>query len=160
VETTAYLGLGTNLGDRSANLRQAIAELVCEGLQVGRLSSPYETAPRDVFDQPSFLNQVIEVRTAMTPRELLDHCKRVEHRMGRVKVREKGPRLIDADILLYGDAQVAEPGLTIPHAALTTRRFVLEPLCELAPNLRVPGTPYTVAGWLTTVQEQVVQRVR
>jgi 2-amino-4-hydroxy-6-hydroxymethyldihydropteridine diphosphokinase len=156
---TAYLGLGTNLGDREANLRSAMEALKCERLIVKRASSVWETAPRDVLDQPFFLNQVIEVETSLFPRQLFERAKQVERKMGRVKARLKGPRLIDVDILLYGDAVVSVPGLEIPHPGIPARRFVLEPLAELASELRHPSTKRTVRQMLATVKDQEVRRV-
>jgi hypothetical protein len=156
---TAYLGLGTNLGDRSANLAQAIAMLASERLIVKRVSSSYETAPRDFLDQPFFLNQVIEVTTDLFPRQLLDRAKQVERKMGRVKGVAKGPRVIDVDVLMYGHSVVSMPGLEIPHPSIAERRFVLEPLAELAPELRHPVHHRTIRQLLAAVGEQDVRRV-
>src|SRR3954469_15460165 len=103
---TAYLGLGTNLGEREENLRLAAEMLASDRLVVKRASSIYETAPRDVLDQPFFLNQVLEVETDLFPRQLFTRAKQVERKMGRVRSQPKGPRLIDVDILLYGDSVV------------------------------------------------------
>ncbi|MEI9814783.1 MAG: 2-amino-4-hydroxy-6-hydroxymethyldihydropteridine diphosphokinase [Acidobacteriota bacterium] len=154
----AYLGLGTNIGDRVANLEQARALLTSDRLIVKRESSLYETAPRDVLDQPDFLNQVIEVETDLFPRQLLDRAKHVERKMGRVVTQVKGPRIIDVDILLYGNAVVSAPGLEIPHPSIADRRFVLEPLAELAPGLRHPGNKRTVRQMLRGIPEQGVRR--
>lgn len=156
---TAYLGLGTNLGDREGNLRAAVEALGSERLVVGRVSSVWETAPRDLLDQPYFLNQVIEVQTDLFPRQLFERAKQVERKMGRAASQPKGPRVIDVDILLYGDAVVSVPGLEIPHAAMGERRFVLEPLAELAPGFRHPVTKRTVKQMLDGVREQEVRRV-
>jgi 2-amino-4-hydroxy-6-hydroxymethyldihydropteridine diphosphokinase len=156
---TAYLGLGTNLGDREANLRQAAELLASDRLTVIRASSIYETAPRDVLDQPFFLNQVLEVQTDLFPRQLFERAKQVERKMGRVRSQPKGPRLIDVDILLYGDAVVHAEGLDIPHVAIAERRFVLEPLSELAPDLRHPVIKKTVRQLLNTVGDQGVRKL-
>jgi 2-amino-4-hydroxy-6-hydroxymethyldihydropteridine diphosphokinase len=156
---TAYLGLGTNLGDREANLRVAAEMLGSERLVVKRASSVWETAPRDVLDQPFFLNQVLEVETDLFPRQLFERAKQVERKMGRVRSQPKGPRLIDVDVLLYGDAIVRTPDLEIPHAGIAGRRFVLEPLAELAPGLRHPVTKRTVLEMLRDVRDQEVRRV-
>jgi 2-amino-4-hydroxy-6-hydroxymethyldihydropteridine diphosphokinase len=156
---TAYLGLGSNLGDRAANLQAAIAALASDRLIVQRASSVWETAPRDMLDQPFFLNQVVEVETDLFPKQLFERAKQVERKMGRVASLPKGPRLIDVDILLYSDAVVSMPGLEIPHAGLTLRRFVLEPLAELAPSLRHPVTKRTVRQMLDAVRDQEVRRV-
>ena len=156
---TAYLGLGSNLGDREANLRSAIDALASDRLTVTRESSRWETAPRDLLDQPFFLNQVIEVETDLFPRQLFERAKQVERKMGRVASQPKGPRLIDVDILLYGDAVVRSPGLEIPHASMASRRFVLEPLAELAAELRHPLTKRTVREMLSAVRDQEVRKV-
>lgn len=155
---TAYLGLGTNLGEREANLRAAVEALRSERVVVARESSVWETAPRDLLDQPFFLNQVIEVQTDLFPRQLFERAKQVERKLGRVASRPKGPRVIDVDILLYGDAVVSMPGLEIPHAAMGARRFVLEPLAELAAGLRHPVTKRTIAQMLVGVRDQEVRK--
>jgi 2-amino-4-hydroxy-6-hydroxymethyldihydropteridine diphosphokinase len=156
---TAYLGLGTNLGDREANLRQATELLASERLTVTRASSIYETAPRDILDQPFFLNQVLEVETDLFPRQLFERAKQVERKMGRVRSQPKGPRLIDVDILLYGSAVVHAEDLDIPHVAIPERRFVLEPLAELAPELRHPVTKKTIRQMLAAVSDQGVKKL-
>jgi 2-amino-4-hydroxy-6-hydroxymethyldihydropteridine diphosphokinase len=137
VPETAYLSLGSNLGDRAANLRAAVAQLEVAGRLLA-LSALYETQPVDVPDQPWFLNCVAAIETDMTPRELLQLALRVEAAMGRLRMREKGARKIDIDIVLFGDWVVDEPGLKIPHPAMHQRRFVLEPLVEIAPEVRHP----------------------
>jgi 2-amino-4-hydroxy-6-hydroxymethyldihydropteridine diphosphokinase len=155
----AYLGLGSNLGDREANLRAAIEALASERIVIRKESSVWETAPRDVLDQPFFLNQVVEVATDLFPRQLFERVKQVERKMGRAPSQPKGPRLIDVDILLYGDAVVSLPGLEIPHAGIAARRFVLEPLAELASGLKHPLTKRSVAQMLAAVKDQEVRRV-
>lgn len=155
----AYVGLGTNLGDRDANLAEALNLLASDCVIVKRVSSTYETAPRDYFDQPHFLNQVVEIETDLFPRQLLDRGKMVERRMGRVKTIEKGPRLIDVDILLYGNALVSLPGLEIPHPSIAQRQFVLAPLAELAPELRHPVLRKTIRQLLASVEDQGVRRL-
>ena len=133
--TLAYVGLGSNLGDRESLLRRA-AELI----GATRLSEIRETEPWGHVNQPRFLNAVAEIETTLTPRRLLDHLLDVEARLGRERVGPKwGPRTIDLDLLLYGDETVDEPGLVVPHPRLLEREFVLEPLADLVPWLRIPG---------------------
>jgi 2-amino-4-hydroxy-6-hydroxymethyldihydropteridine diphosphokinase len=137
VAETAYLSLGSNLGDRAANLHAAVAQLGAAGRLLA-VSAFHETEPVDVPDQPWFLNCVAEIETDKTPRELLQFALQIEAGMGRLRMREKGPRNIDIDVLLFGDYVVDEPGLKIPHPAMHLRRFVLEPLVEIAPEVRHP----------------------
>jgi len=155
---TAYLGLGTNLGDRHANLSDAIRRLTAERLSVTRQSSIWETEPRDVLDQPWFLNQVVEIETGLFPRQLFQRIQRIEREMGRLKRTPKGPRLIDLDILLYGNAVVKSPDLEIPHPRMTERRFVLAPLAELAPDLRHPVVKRTIRELLEGVSGQSAKK--
>jgi 2-amino-4-hydroxy-6-hydroxymethyldihydropteridine diphosphokinase len=133
--TTAYVGLGSNLGDRERLIRHA-AELI----GAVRLSTVIETEPWGYGNQPMFLNAVAEVETPLTGRQLLDHLLDVERRLGRERVGAQwGPRTIDLDLLLYGDGTIDEPGLTVPHLRLLEREFVLRPLAELVPSLKIPG---------------------
>lgn len=134
---SAYLSLGSNLGDRAANLRAAIGQLDVAG-RVLAVSSFYETQPVDVPDQPWFLNCAAEMETEKTPREVLELALQIEAEMGRLRMRDKGARKIDIDIVLFGNRVVDEPGLKIPHPAMHQRRFVLEPLFEIAPEVRHP----------------------
>jgi 2-amino-4-hydroxy-6-hydroxymethyldihydropteridine diphosphokinase len=136
VTVTAYVGLGSNLGDREATIARA-AELI----GATRVSTVIETEPWGYADQPPFLNAVAEVETSLTARQLLDHLLDVERRLGRERVGPQwGPRTIDLDLLLYGDERIDEPGLVVPHPRLLERRFVLEPLAELVPSRRIPGS--------------------
>jgi 2-amino-4-hydroxy-6-hydroxymethyldihydropteridine diphosphokinase len=139
--TRAYVGLGANLGDRERTLREAVDTLGAgEGIDVIAVSTLRDTEPVGVGEQPRFLNGVAALDTTLGARELLDRLLAVEQRFGRVRVPgEHGPRTIDLDLLLYGDEEIDEPGLTVPHPRLHERRFVLEPLAELAPGLVVPG---------------------
>jgi 2-amino-4-hydroxy-6-hydroxymethyldihydropteridine diphosphokinase len=133
--TVAYVGLGSNLGDRETTIRAAIAAL--EG--VVAVSELRETDPVGVTEQPTFLNGAIAVETELSPRELLESLLAVERELGRERSERWGPRTIDLDLLLYGTETVNEPGLTVPHPHLHERRFALEPLAELDPELVVPG---------------------
>jgi 2-amino-4-hydroxy-6-hydroxymethyldihydropteridine diphosphokinase len=153
-----YLGLGTNLGDRPANLLAAAAALLPQ-VRVLRLSSVYETEPWGYHDQPVFLNQVIEAETELPPLELLAYLKQIEFSLGRQPSFQYGPRLIDLDILFYGDQVVELPGLTIPHPHLAERAFVLVPLAELAPNLRHPSNGRPVLEMAKAVNSSGVKRI-
>lgn len=137
----AYLGLGSNLGDRAANIETAIALLgESVGIEVVRRARVIATAPMYVTEQPEFLNTCIAVSTTLDPHELLRTCLAVETMMGRVRERENGPRNIDLDILLFDDLIVDAPHLTIPHPAMLERDFVLIPLAEIAPHVPHPHT--------------------
>jgi len=156
--TTAYLGLGSNLGDREANLRKALEHLEAAGVEIVHRSHIYETEPQEVFDQPWFLNLVVEVATHFSAVELLARVQAIEGELGRKRAVPKGPRVIDIDILFYGDSILDTAELQIPHLRLAERRFVLEPLSELAPMLRHPVTGRSVAEMLSAIEDQVVKR--
>ncbi|MBD0290198.1 MAG: 2-amino-4-hydroxy-6-hydroxymethyldihydropteridine diphosphokinase [Thermoleophilia bacterium] len=136
----AYIGLGSNLGNRRRYLERALARLDAEaGIDVVAVSSVRETDPVGYLEQPRFLNAVAALETTLSPRELLDALLGVERSLGRQRAGPRfGPRTIDLDLLLYGDEQVDEGALTVPHPRLAERRFVLEPLAELAPDLALP----------------------
>jgi 2-amino-4-hydroxy-6-hydroxymethyldihydropteridine diphosphokinase len=154
-----YLGLGSNEGDSVEHLRAARDALAAHGIEVLATSSVYQTAPvGELLDQPDFLNACLQVRTALGPEELLDAAKAVERELGREPggVRH-GPRPIDVDVLLLGDLEFRSERLSLPHPEVTNRRFVLEPLLELDPELALPdGTP--LAPLLGAVQDQRVRR--
>ena len=133
-----YLSLGSNLGDRSANLRAAIAALPSANFQVHKISSFYETEPVDYLDQPWFLNCVVEGKTELQPIELLRSLREIEASAGSKKAFAKGPRLLDIDILLCGDETVETEELQIPHPRMLQRKFVLAPLAEIAPQVSHP----------------------
>ena len=139
----AYLGLGSNVGDRRANLQQAVDLLDVEpGIRVTHTSDVWETDPVGGPSQPDFLNAVVGVRTQLTPWALLAACARVEHALGRVRDVRWGPRTIDVDILLMQNTVMSDPKLTVPHPRITERAFVLLPLLQLAPTAKLPdGTP-------------------
>jgi 2-amino-4-hydroxy-6-hydroxymethyldihydropteridine diphosphokinase len=133
-----YLGLGSNIGDREAQLRAAVKALTAKDVDVRRSASLYATEPRDFEEQPWFLNTVIEVRTLQEPEALLQQCLEIERNAGRVRDNSKGPRPIDIDILLYRDRLIDQPSLIVPHLRYRERRFVLIPLAELVPDLADP----------------------
>ena len=137
---TGYLGLGSNVGSRSDNLRRAVAALHEHGVDVEAVSSLYETEPDgEILDQPDFLNAAIRIRTSLEPEELLDVCKAVEVELGRVFGGPRhGPRPLDIDLLLLGDVELESDRLRLPHREVTSRRFVLLPLLELDPELALP----------------------
>jgi len=157
--TVAYIGLGSNLGDRIGSIVEALRRLNAPGVAVTKVSSIYHSAAILVTDQPDFLNAVAEVHTDLPPRALLDFCLRVESQMGRVRHRRWGPRNIDLDLLLYGDLQIQEPDLQVPHPGLRKRPFVYVPLAEIAPELLLPdGEP--VRGLLSSEMVRDVTRVQ
>jgi 2-amino-4-hydroxy-6-hydroxymethyldihydropteridine diphosphokinase len=155
-----YLSLGSNVGDRDENLKAAIAALPAAGVQVRRVSSFYETEPVDYLDQAWFLNCVVQAETELPPLELLRRLRGVEARMGSKKLIAKGPRLIDIDILLYGQETMDTPELQVPHPRMAQRRFVLVPLAEIAPGLRHLSWPGTAQELLAeTPDKSEVRRV-
>jgi 2-amino-4-hydroxy-6-hydroxymethyldihydropteridine diphosphokinase len=155
-----YLGLGSNEGDRLGNLRAARERLEQEGVGVVGASSVYETAPQgELIEQPDFLNACLEVETDLGPEELLDACKRVERALGRDGGGPRhGPRPIDVDVLLLGGLEHSSERLRLPHPELTERRFVIEPLVELNPDIELPdGTP--LLRLMPRVEDQRVERI-
>jgi 2-amino-4-hydroxy-6-hydroxymethyldihydropteridine diphosphokinase len=150
VSARVYLALGSNLGDRLAALRAAIDGLPPAG-RVDQVSRVYETDPMYVADQPAFLNMVVSGWTDLPPLVLLDRVKSLETEIGRVPSFTNGPRAIDIDILLHGDTVLATDRLTLPHPRIAERAFVLAPLADIAPDLRIPGATGTVAAALRTV---------
>jgi 2-amino-4-hydroxy-6-hydroxymethyldihydropteridine diphosphokinase len=142
-----YLSFGSNVGDRESHLREAISRLESAG-RVVSISSLYETEPVEVVNQPWFLNCALEIETMKMPKQLMAAVLEIEREMGRQRTQSKGPRIIDLDILLFGDTVVDSPELTIPHPAMHERRFVLEPLVEIAPEARHPVLKKTVREML------------
>jgi 2-amino-4-hydroxy-6-hydroxymethyldihydropteridine diphosphokinase len=137
---TAYIGLGSNLGDRRRHLAEAVRRLHAgPALQVVNVSSVYESSPAGVAAQPDFLNLVVQLATAHGPHELLAECLRIETGLGRVRRERWGPRTIDIDLLLYGGVCIDDATLTVPHPRMRERSFVLAPLAEIAPALRLDG---------------------
>ena len=142
---TVYLSLGSNLGDRLANLRVSADALRAEqGIEVVRESRVYETEPVGDFEQGAFLNMAVSVETTLAPFEFLDRTQAIERRLGRVPTRRWGPRVIDIDIVLWDDLIVHDERLTIPHPEFRKRTFVLAPLAEIAGDARDPETQFTV----------------
>lgn len=146
------------MGDREKNLLRAVELLEEAGVRIVRTSSVYETEPQDLRDQPWFLNMVIEIETELFPKQLLARLQKIERELGRKRTVPKGPRTIDVDILLYGSFVVETAQLQIPHPRMAERRFVLEPLQEIAPGLRHPITKKTVSEMLGNCAAQVVRR--
>jgi len=145
---TVYIALGTNVGEREANLLQALRLLPESGVHIRRVSSIYETEPVDYLDQEWFLNAVLEGETELDALDLLSALRVIEARMGSKKAFAKGPRKIDLDILLYGNETIDTPELQVPHPRMLERKFVLIPLAEIAPNLRHPSWKSGVAHLL------------
>jgi 2-amino-4-hydroxy-6-hydroxymethyldihydropteridine diphosphokinase len=142
--TTGYLSLGSNIGDRAANIERAIAALPAHGVRVIKQSRLYETEPVEMREQDWFLNGVVEIETDLQPQELMSALLGVEQSMGRQRLVPKGPRIIDLDILLFGSVILKQPQLEIPHPRMAERRFVLVPFAEIAPNVMHPTLSKTI----------------
>jgi 2-amino-4-hydroxy-6-hydroxymethyldihydropteridine diphosphokinase len=155
-----YLGLGSNIGDREGMIASALAKLTAPDLELLRLSSLYETEPIGLREQRWFLNQVAEFSTTLFPMQLLRRIHRVERELGRVRTVANGPRTIDIDILLYGNAVVKTKVLEIPHPRYRERRFTLAPLADLEPSMRDPVTRKTMAEMLAALEGQIANPKR
>ena len=151
---TVYLSLGSNLGDRAAILRTAISALPTAHFQVSKVSSFYETEPVDYLDQPWFLNCVVEGETESQPLDLLHALRAIEARLGSQKAFAKGPRLLDIDILLFGQQSIDTPELQVPHPRMLARKFVLAPLAEIAPHLKLLQWTGTVTELLSATSDR------
>lgn len=154
----AYIGLGSNLGDRHHNLSEALARLKKAGIEITDVSSVYESPPALFADQPHFLNLVARARTHLAPLDLLHVCLRVERDMGRVRVQRWGPRNIDIDLLLLGEVQISSDALTVPHPGLLARAFVVVPLLEIDCDVRLPSGELVRDAWKSDERE-VLRRV-
>jgi len=161
VSKKVYLSLGSNLGERQANLKRALDALEQDQIRITARSSIYETEPQDVLAQPWFLNLVVECETRCFPLQLLGKLQRIERELGRVRdgAIPKGPRVIDLDILLFGSISMKTPRLVIPHARMLERRFVLEPLIEVAPEIKHPVTKEPLCRLLGKVTGQRLRKM-
>lgn len=147
-QTIAYLGLGSNLGDRRSYLQRAITSLEAESVRIVACSPVYRSAPYGpITNQPEFYNLALKVETTLPPLALLEHCLSVEKSLGRIRLEPKGPRVIDIDVLLYGDERVSVSSLTVPHPELADRSFVIWPLLDLDPSLVDPRTQTPLARY-------------
>lgn len=157
---TVYLSLGSNLDNREQNLRRALDLLAAPEIRITRVSSLYETEPRDFRDQPWFLNLVVEIETTLFPMQLLGRIRKIEKELGRQRRVAKGPRTIDIDILLFGSFVIDTPQLQVPHPRMWDRRFVLEPLAAIAPELRDPVSGRSIREMLAATAGQIVKKLR
>ncbi len=157
--STVYIALGTNVGDRDQNLREALRQLAESNIHIQNISSIYETEPVDFLEQAWFLNAALEAQTDLPPLDLLRSLRAIESSMGSKKPFAKGPRLIDLDILLYNNQSIDTPELQIPHPRMLDRRFVLTPLAEIAPNLHHPNWPAAASQLLAELKDPSTVRL-
>lgn len=155
----AYLLIGGNLGDRLAYLDAACEKIQQKGINIVRKSSIYETEAWGITDQPSFLNQVLEIETTETPIQLLEDLLSIEKSLGRIRAEKNGARTIDIDILYFGNEIISLPGLNIPHERIPIRKFVLIPLSELNPGYLDPKTEKTIAEMLKDCEDTLTVNV-
>jgi 2-amino-4-hydroxy-6-hydroxymethyldihydropteridine diphosphokinase len=154
-----YLSLGSNLGDRERHLQDALDLLQAPDLRILRISPVYETEPREVRNQPWFLNLVVEAQTDLFPKQLLARTSKIERQLGRRRLIEKGPRTVDIDILFIGSFVLRTSILTVPHPRFAERRFVLAPLADLVPEWRDPVSRRSVRELLAGTADQHIRRV-
>jgi 2-amino-4-hydroxy-6-hydroxymethyldihydropteridine diphosphokinase len=151
----AFIGLGANLGDPAKMLAEAISDLnQQDGISVVQCSSLYRTTPVGKTDQPDFINVVVRIETSLPPEKLMTSILDTEHRHGRTRQDRWGPRTIDIDLLIYGNTLIVSDSLTIPHPRMHERRFVLVPLIEIAPSLKIPGTGKSLQEFLNETENQ------
>lgn len=139
MKSKVYFGLGSNTGDRLSNLKKALNLLKEKDIEVSKISSVYESSPVDYLEQPDFLNIVVEAETSVEPGKTLELIREIENLLGRKREIEKGPRIIDIDILLYNKAEIRTADLTVPHPKMLERSFVIVPLLEIAPDVKLPS---------------------
>jgi 2-amino-4-hydroxy-6-hydroxymethyldihydropteridine diphosphokinase len=157
MSTGIFLGLGSNIGDRAAYLKEAIKLI---GLPIVAISSVYESEPVDYLNQPWFLNRILQCETTFHPLNLLQECQKVETELGRTREISKGPRTIDIDLLFYNEEIISTPDLTVPHPAIPQRRFVLIPMSEIAPDFVHPQLKLTIRELLERCPDNsVVKRI-
>jgi 2-amino-4-hydroxy-6-hydroxymethyldihydropteridine diphosphokinase len=152
-EVVAYICLGSNLGDRATHIKKALKLLEEKGIDIEKVSSLYSTEPAEVQQQPWFLNLVAEIATSLSAEELLNLCQQLERKLGRSSKGDRAPRTIDIDILFYGDKVVQKANLQIPHPRLHVRRFMLAPLCEIAPAFIHPVYKKTISQLINDVKD-------
>ncbi len=157
--TRIFLSLGSNLGNRKINLSKALRFIEEKDIRIKKVSSIYKTPPWGKKDQPEFLNQVIEAETEVSPKKLLNTCKEIEKKMGRKKGERWGPRIIDIDILFYGEKIIKEENLTIPHPLITERAFVLLPLYEIAPDFIHPVRKEKIKALLMKKKGKEIKKI-
>lgn len=159
--TICYIGIGSNLGDALKHCRDAVKIIShTKGMTLQGKSSFYKTEPVGIEEQNDFINAVVEIKTTILPKELLDVLQKIESTMGRIRKIKGGPRVIDLDIIFYGQSMIREPNLIIPHPEMHKRRFVLEPLCEIASYFIHPAFGISIRGLMDRLNDhKIVERI-